>query len=146
MEEIERLDVLVNQVRDAALTDRRTGRRRPVFGVYSSANSKGYLLKLKAGVRVESDVNILHEMIIERILGITEEQQRKGEHIDFVKGDDETIQKVTTGNARLAFFVNPPTVEEVFEVAKAGETLPPKSTFFYPKVFSGLVIYKMEET
>jgi uncharacterized protein (DUF1015 family) len=157
VEEVGKLDLLVNRVRDALLTNRKTGRRRPVFGAYSNASSKGYLLTLKASAHSEGDlprhppnaraldVRVLHEMIIERILGITEEQQKKEEHIGFIKGDDETIQKVLTRNVQLAFFVNPPTVEEVFQVAKSGETMPPKSTFFYPKVFSGLVIYKMEE-
>lgn len=157
IEEVEKLDLLVHKVRDAALTNRKTGRKPPVFGVYSNANSKSYLLRLKASAHLEgvlprhpqnartSDVNILHEMIIKRVLGITDEQQKKGEHIDFIKGDDETIHRATDRDIQLAFFVNPPTVEEVFRVARSGETMPPKSTFFYPKVFSGLVIYKMEE-
>ena len=92
----------------------------------------------------ELDINILHKIIIEGILGITEEQQRNKENIDYIKGNEETIKIVEQGDVQLAFFVNPPLMREVFLVARAGETTPQKTTYFYPKVYSGFVVYDME--
>ncbi len=128
-----------------------------VFGIYSNINKQGYLIKLKDEAVLDKitpdktniynrlDVNILHKIIIEKILGITEEQQRNKEHIAFIKGNEEMIKIMEDKNIQFAFFVNPPLMREVFLTARAGEIMPQKSTYFYPKIYSGLVIYKIEK-
>jgi len=55
---------------------------------------------------------------------------------------DEIIRKVDSGEYPVAFFMNPPRVKEVKEIALSGERMPPKTTFFYPKLLTGMVINK----
>ncbi len=157
IKEVEDINNLAEKVGSTKiLIDKTVNLKNHVFGVYSKINNKSYLLKLKnnnvldeilpnnTDIYKKLDVNILHKILIEKILGITEEQQKKREHIDFIRGNEETIEMVNNGDVQLAFFVNPPLMREVFLIARAGETTPQKSTCFYPKVFSGLVVYKME--
>ncbi|MBI2143538.1 DUF1015 domain-containing protein [Candidatus Woesearchaeota archaeon] len=157
VEEINSMAELVGRVRTAEImVDKAANLKNHIFGMYSNAKKKGYLLKLKDGgilketfpgctdVYRKLDINILHKVIIEGILGISEEMQKRRANIDFVKGDEETVRKMGCGEIQLAFFVNPPLLREVFLTARAGEVMPQKSTCFYPKVFSGLVIYAME--
>jgi len=93
------------------------------------------------------DVNILHKLILEKVLGIGEKQLAGQHNIEYIKdiGDaiDKSIAKVDTGEGQVVFFLNPPKVEQVKAVAEAGERMPQKSTFFYPKIYTGLVINKL---
>jgi uncharacterized protein (DUF1015 family) len=93
------------------------------------------------------DVAILHKLIIEKHLGITDELLAKGGQIDYVKDNgnaiDAIITQVDSGSKQAAFFLNPPKIEQVQRVAEQGERMPQKSTFFYPKVFTGLTIQKL---
>jgi uncharacterized protein (DUF1015 family) len=93
------------------------------------------------------DVAILHKLIIEKLLGITDELLAKGGQIDYVKDNpnavEEIIAKVDSGSKQAAFFLNPPKIQQVQRVAEQGERMPQKSTFFYPKVFTGLTIQKL---
>jgi len=93
------------------------------------------------------DVNVLHKLILERVLGIGAEELASQSNIEYVKdiGDaiDKTIGKVDGGKSQVAFFMNPTRIEQVKAVAGAGEKMPQKSTFFYPKIYTGLVINKL---
>ncbi|MEA2036699.1 MAG: DUF1015 domain-containing protein [Nanoarchaeota archaeon] len=157
IEEIEDITKLAEKVNSTEiLIDKKTNLKNHVLGVYSNINKKSYFLRLKdrnvldnvlpenTDIYKKLDVNILHKIILEKILGITEEQQKNREHIDFIKGNEDTIERTKDENIQFAFFTNPPLMREVFLVSRAGETTPQKSTCFYPKVFSGLVTYKME--
>lgn len=90
------------------------------------------------------DVSLLHCLIIERHLGIGEEQRRRGEHLAYTRDEGEAIAAVDAGKYQMAFFMNPPRVEQVMQVASNGEKMPQKSTFFYPKLITGLVIYSFD--
>jgi uncharacterized protein (DUF1015 family) len=93
------------------------------------------------------DVAILHKLIIEKLLGINDELLAKGSQIDYVKDNanavDDIIAKVDSGSKQAAFFLNPPKIQQVQRVAEQGERMPQKSTYFYPKVFTGLTIQKL---
>jgi uncharacterized protein (DUF1015 family) len=93
------------------------------------------------------DVAVLHKLIIEKHLGINDELLAKGGQIDYVKDNsgavDEIIAHVDSGTKQAAFFLNPPKIQQVQRVAEQGERMPQKSTFFYPKVFTGLTIQKL---
>lgn len=95
------------------------------------------------------DVSILHSLILGTQLGIDEAALEEGSRVEYVKGlgdgVDRAVQAVDEGRCQAAFFVNPPRMEEVEAVAGKGERMPRKTTFFYPKVFSGLVINVLEE-
>jgi len=138
------------------LIDKKINLKNHVFGVYCGANKKAYFLTLKdneilkdrlAGktdIYRKLDINVLHKLIIEEILGINEEKQKNRENIDYIKGNDDTIERIKENNIQFAFFVKPPLMREVFLIARAGETTPQKTTCFYPKVHSGLAIYDFE--
>ncbi len=61
-----------------------------------------------------------------------------------MKGTEETVKKLEDKKYQFGFFVNPPKMSQIFGVARSNKTMPQKSTYFYPKVYSGLVINKFE--
>ena len=93
------------------------------------------------------DVNILHKLILEKVLGIGAEQSASQSNIEYIKdtgdGINKSIDKVDAGRSQVAFFMNATRIEQVKAVAAAGEKMPQKSTFFYPKIYTGLVINKL---
>jgi uncharacterized protein (DUF1015 family) len=91
----------------------------------------------------ELDVVILHKLLIEGVLGISEAAVREQKHIAYVRSAQEAIERVRDG-ADLACLINPVRVGQVRDIAFAGEVLPQKSTDFYPKLLSGLTIYALE--
>lgn len=92
----------------------------------------------------ELDVKVLHEELIGGLLGIGEEAVREEKHIEYVRGLDAAYSKVRTGSADIAFLLEPTTIEQVANVAFSGGVMPQKSTDFYPKLLSGITIYKLE--
>jgi uncharacterized protein (DUF1015 family) len=91
----------------------------------------------------ELDVIQLHKILLERILGISEEAIRNQDHVKYERDAFEAISWVRQG-ANVAFLMNPARIEQVSEIAFAGEVLPQKSTDFYPKLLSGLTVYALE--
>jgi uncharacterized protein (DUF1015 family) len=89
------------------------------------------------------DVVQLHKILLERILGISEEAIRNQENIRYERDAFEAISWVRQG-ANVAFLMNPARIDQVRDIAFAGEVLPQKSTDFYPKLLSGLTIYALE--
>ena len=75
---------------------------------------------------------------------ISKEEQFKGTHIEYTKGPKRALDKLKDSKYQFAFFINAPLMREVFLTARADETMPPKTTYFYPKVYSGLVINKID--
>ncbi|MCU1287045.1 MAG: hypothetical protein JWO13_3395 [Acidobacteriales bacterium] len=89
------------------------------------------------------DVVQLHKVILEKILGISEEAIRNQTNINYVRSAAEAVQRVRDG-ADAAFLMNPVQIDQMSTVAFADEVMPQKSTDFYPKLLSGLTIYAME--
>lgn len=87
------------------------------------------------------DISILHGLLLERLLGIALDDS---ERLRYIRGIDEALGLVEANGAQLAFLVNPTRMSEVRDVANAGEKMPQKSTYFYPKILSGLVINPIE--
>src|SRR5262249_4813860 len=88
------------------------------------------------------DLAVLHELVLRRGLGITEEQVRAGEHISYTRDAATALDAVRaqpTGTT-LALLVNPTPPTAIRDVARAGDRMPQKSTYFYPKLITGLVI------
>lgn len=94
------------------------------------------------------DVSILHKLILDRCLGIDEAALTAQTHCEYIKdfGDAtmRAIDRVDEATAQALFFMNPTGIESVEAVAMAGEKMPQKSTFFFPKIFSGLVMNVLE--
>lgn len=91
------------------------------------------------------DVTILHTLILEKIFGIDAENMAKQINLTYTKIFDEAISPVQQGNSQCAFILNPTRVSEIREVASNGEKMPQKSTYFYPKMITGLVMNQLED-
>ena len=93
------------------------------------------------------DVSVLHKLILEKILGIGEKQLADGSRLEYIKDNDkaidESIAKIDSGKKQAAFFTNPVKMQQIKMVTDAGEIMPQKSTYFFPKVYSGLTINKL---
>jgi uncharacterized protein (DUF1015 family) len=85
------------------------------------------------------DVSILHELLIERVMGISKERVEAKENIDYHRDLDLALSEVDQGKALCVFIMNPTRMEEVKACSEKGEKMPQKSTDFYPKVITGLV-------
>lgn len=93
------------------------------------------------------EVSVLHKLILEDLLGIGEKQLAAKSNLEYVKDTpnavNNTIAKVDAGRIQAAFFTNPEKMKMIRQVADAGEKMPQKSTFFFPKIYTGMTIYKM---
>lgn len=91
------------------------------------------------------DVTILHTLILEKIFGIDAENMAKQINLTYTKIFDEAISSVQNKTAQAAFILNPTRVTEIRDVASAGEKMPQKSTYFYPKLITGLVMNEITD-
>jgi uncharacterized protein (DUF1015 family) len=89
------------------------------------------------------DVRILHEVLLGKVLDISEEAVRDERHLRYVRGIDVAIEAARTRAAQIAFLLKPTSIEQVAEISFGGGVMPQKSTDFYPKLLSGLTIYKL---
>jgi len=128
------------------------------FGIYGGDNAF-YVAVLKDKHATEQvapemsrawqtlDVSVLHKLILEPLLGIDEQAIARGGNLQYVKGItnaiDGSIAEVDAGRQQVAFFMNTIKMQQLKDVTDAGERMPQKSTFFYPKVYSGLTIQKL---
>ncbi len=119
------------------------------FGMY--INKRWYCLKAKAQFIDENDpvgrldVSILQNELLNPILGIGD--PRTDKRIDFVggiRGLEELVRRVDSGEMKAAFSMYPTTMEQLMVIADAGKIMPPKSTWFEPKLRSGLFIHKLD--
>ncbi|MDO8885686.1 DUF1015 domain-containing protein [Candidatus Oleimmundimicrobium sp.] len=124
------------------------------FGIYPGTN-KYHLLILKDENIMDKlipsehsqdwkklDITILHSLLIEKIIGIKDKNLIKHKSIKFTPDENEALELVDKGEYKIALLVNPTKVEEVRAVASNREKMPQKSTYFYPKLLTGLVINK----
>jgi len=127
-------------------------RAKQRIGMYTGGN-EFYLLSLKeegiteqlikgrTEIFCELDVVILHNLIIEKILRMSAQSQ---ESITYSEKINDMVTKVRDGSHCVAFFLRPIKVSEFKAIVEAGEIMPKKSTYFYPKLLSGLVINKID--
>jgi uncharacterized protein (DUF1015 family) len=122
-----------------------------VFGYIDAHFRRGFRLRLKdpaaldeaLGGRSEAyrrlDAVILEELILKRMLGLTDADIAAKRGLGYAKGVPEALRLLNEGAYQAAFLLRPTPVEQVREVAAQGETMPPKSTYFFPKVLTGVV-------
>ncbi|MGE5340667.1 MAG: DUF1015 domain-containing protein [Candidatus Omnitrophota bacterium] len=131
-------------------TNLKTPERSSEFCMF--IDGKWYLLKAKDGSYDKNhpiqslDVSILQSNLLNPILGI--QDPRKDKRIDFVggiRGTDELEKRVNSGECKVAFSLYPTTIEQLFSVADSGNIMPPKSTWFEPKLKSGLVMHSLAD-
>jgi uncharacterized protein (DUF1015 family) len=141
------------------LAETHQGRR--AIGVYPAVQSGKrayYVLALRSGavlaqllhnvspLQRELDVVLLHDGILEPALGITPQAVTSEKNLTYEREAAAALDAVDRGGAQIAFLLNPCEVEQVMRIATAGEVLPQKSTDFYPKLLSGITMYRMEES
>lgn len=129
----------------------KAGEREHIIGMYK--DKKYWFLRLK-NIKIldkiisdkpreyrQLDVSILNYIVLKKILKLDLDDKKI---ITFSPNVEELIEQVDQDNNRAAFFLNPVKIQQIMAVALNGEKMPPKSTYFYPKVLSGLVINKLE--
>jgi uncharacterized protein (DUF1015 family) len=125
--------------------------RRGAIGIYRADNA--YTIKLKGdpGSLLEGsdasrnlELNILHKLVLEPMLGIDKDKLRDQTHIIYTRDAGEAMCLVDSGQKQMAFLLNNIEVKSVLDIASAGEKMPQKATYFYPKLLSGLVLRKMD--
>ena len=126
---------------------------KKAFALYTG-DKKYYLLVLKdkevmkkllpdmSDAYCQLDVSILHSLVLERLFGIDKENMANQKNLTYTKILDEAIKAVDDKKANCAFILNPTRVSEIRDVALASEKMPQKSTYFYPKLITGLVMNK----
>lgn len=90
------------------------------------------------------DVTLLQTLVLDRSLGISWSALAHTSDVAYTRDEEEAVQKVASGEFQLACLLQNPTVTEVRDVASAGDKMPQKSTFFYPKLWSGLILRSLE--
>jgi uncharacterized protein (DUF1015 family) len=90
------------------------------------------------------DLSQLHSIVLHRLLGLDAEKVREQTNIRYLRDAAEAVDQVRRAEADVAFLTNPVTMEQLREVAFAGEVMPQKSTDFFPKLLSGLTIYALD--
>jgi uncharacterized protein (DUF1015 family) len=90
------------------------------------------------------DVVILHRLLIENCLGITEEAVKHESNITYVREFDAALNAVAAGTAQISFLLNATKLDQLRDIAYEGNVMPQKSTDFYPKVLSGLMLYSLD--
>jgi uncharacterized protein (DUF1015 family) len=93
----------------------------------------------KAEILRRLDVILLQELVFEKALGISKEAVADKKIVSYTIDAVKAMSEVDDGNARLAFIMNPTEIGQVIEVSTSGGVMPQKSTYFYPKLISGLV-------
>ena len=120
--------------------------RRPHWRILRLKNREtivSTMPNIPAAVR-ELDVSILHTLVFERIFRIRPDEVRQGGNIEYTIDASTALAEVETGAADGAFLMTAPTVHDVERVCHTGATMPEKSTYFYPKLLTGLVMNRLE--
>ena len=127
-----------------------------LFGLYTGQNYY-YLLKLKSTAPIDEavqnrseayrhlDVTILHKLILEKYMGIDEDNMRSQKNLVYTRDAGEAVKAVKNGEMDCAFLINPPKVSEIQAIAEANEKMPQKSTYFWPKLVTGIVMNKFTQ-
>jgi uncharacterized protein (DUF1015 family) len=122
-----------------------------VFGYLDSQFNRAYRLRLASNPALDRalagrseayrtlDAAILEELVLKGILGMSTDDIAAKRGIGYTPSIEEALAKLDAGDYQAAFLLRPTPVDQVREVAAAGETMPPKSTYFFPKLLTGLV-------
>ncbi|HJP70429.1 MAG TPA: DUF1015 domain-containing protein [Candidatus Limnocylindria bacterium] len=142
---------------DGAVSDRRYG-EEPVFGLVLPGD-EGYLLVgdvdgVAARLRREAmsravrslDLAALHTSILGDRLGISEADVAAGNRLAYTRSEADARERVARGEASAAILVRPTRLDQLAEVATAGDVMPQKSTYFYPKLLTGMVFNPVSDS
>lgn len=137
---------------EALIRAMQTGSDRTIIGVCMQSISDFLVLKLKPGVMkhryghdvsenlLSLDVTVLTRLILMDIMGLSASQLDDENRIGYTSSVETAIKSVTEQPGAVAFVLNPTRIDQVRQIAEAGEIMPRKTTYFYPKVITGLAI------
>ncbi|MDD2362317.1 MAG: DUF1015 domain-containing protein [Oscillospiraceae bacterium] len=128
---------------------------RHAFGFYTGGDSftlmtlrdsavMDELLPSLSGASRSLDVTILHTLVLERLMGIDRENMANQRNLTYTRSLCDVLGGVDKGEFQCGFILNPTRVSEIRDVASAGEKMPQKSTYFYPKLITGLTMNKLD--
>ncbi len=122
---------------------------RRSFGVWIPGSRTFLLASPREGKPAANPIEnlpvwIVQEKVLKKILGYTSEMLDTKVDIEYVKGTGPTRDLMDTGEYQACFFVKPPTVDQVMTIAKSGQKMPHKSTYFFPKIWSGTLLHLFE--
>lgn len=133
------------------------GDERPIFGLLLPGE-RGFLLvgdrdaveERMARERVSTavarlDLAVLHAALLDDVLGISAADVASGDRLAYTRSEDEARSAVERGEAQAAILVRPTRLEELAAVAGAGDVMPQKSTYFYPKLLTGMVFNPLQD-
>jgi len=123
------------------------------FGIYFKDGEK-YLARLREKEELENflekqgvpdvmkklDLTVLHKLVLSEFLGFSEEDQMKQNGVKYLKKEKEAIEAIENGSASVVFIMATPSIQLIKDISSKGYKMPQKSTYFYPKLASGLVI------
>ena len=136
----------------------RHDRDENAFGVYMGDGAFHVIVLKNAGLMADAapekspawrglDVSVLQKLVLEAVLHLDEEKMGDPNFVGYVKDTpnavDALIAQIDAGKRQIAFFTNPVKMEQLVEVTEAGERMPHKSTYFYPKMYTGLTIQRI---
>jgi uncharacterized protein (DUF1015 family) len=123
---------------------------RGALGVALAGHDALYIIRLRdpAAITVQAipepvrqlDVSILHRLVLQPIFGLDADAIKAGGNIEYTIDAAGALEAVASGRADGAFLMNPPSIADVIRVSDAGATMPEKSTYFYPKLLTGLLM------
>jgi uncharacterized protein (DUF1015 family) len=115
----------------------------PAFAAVFPDAPDAYLLSfLERRSDAESEISLLHEVVLERMLGIAPHAREA--HLRYVSSTQATLDRIARGDGQLALVVRPPRLAQIKQFADAGRVMPQKSTYFFPKLASGLVMLPVD--
>ncbi len=148
-------DIGIEKGRTELLATLRSKTSKNIFGVFMKDSGEFYLLELKPNVMEKMfgnelpeslrdlDVTVLTRLIFTEILGFDQARLDNEKLIAYSSIAEEAIDAVASGKCDITFILNPTKIEQVRNIAEKGLIMPRKSTYFYPKVITGLVLNKL---
>ncbi len=145
-------DIIVLQNR-AEMFSRMRSNRKHLLGVYlgrkdyfclvlKQKNAHNLITSQNSSYWRDLDVVILHKLVFEKIFGLKGKAAEKS--IFFTRDPQEAFDWAKAGKNKAAFFLNPPTLKDIKNIARCRERMPHKTTYFFPKPLSGLVVNKLD--
>lgn len=134
----------------------KSAKEKITMGLYMKNVNKFYLLTLRENVDEilneydvpdvlkTLDLTVLHKVILTKELGFTEEEQMAQDGIKYIKVENEAFDMIDLGKAEASFIMSYPKIEDIKRISQAGYRMPQKSTYFYPKLLSGIVINPLQ--
>jgi uncharacterized protein (DUF1015 family) len=122
-----------------------TGHRRPLRLTLSDQDAVDRELAGRSDAYRHLDTAVLEALILKGALGMSEDDISHLHGLDYSRTTEEARERVLSGDVQAAFFMGPTPVRRIQDVAAAGEVMPPKSTYFFPKILTGLLFHPLDE-